>query len=320
MQESKIFIILLNWNGAKDTVECLRSLAKIPSPSFQILVVDNGSKDDSVQTIRANYPDIPILETHENLGFAEGNNRGIQWALSKGADWIFLLNNDTIAAPNVLDAFLKASLEKPQAKILGAKIYRYDAPNTIDHLGGYWNPKLAEFYSPAQGKIDDHQSSETMEEVDYVCGAALFVHRSVFETIGLLEPKFFLFWEETDFCMRAKRRGFAVWTAPQAKIWHKVSSSFVGGKPHTHYFWWRSRLLWIKRNCPPQERQQIYQRIIFPELWKSLRHYLLKTLQSFFTKNPAPRRKALRDRAGLAGAFHYSIGRFGNCPSWLIKK
>jgi GT2 family glycosyltransferase len=119
--------------------------------------------------------------------------------------------------------------------------------------------------------------------------------------------------------LRAKRAGFQIWTAPQAKIWHKVSASFVGGKPHTHYFWWRSRLLWIERNCPFAERKRLYTNLIFPELWKHFRHYMFKSLQAFFTRSPAAHQKALRYKAGLTGALHYAFGKFGNCPRWILK-
>lgn len=319
MRSTKIYVILLNWNGKNDTIECLTSLSKVIFSSFQPLVVDNGSHDGSVKEIRAAFPEVPILETGANLGFAGGNNPGIEWALSKGAEWILLLNNDTVVDPDFLTAFMEAAKEQPKAKILGAKIYRYNDKKTIDHLGGFWNPKIGDFVSFAQNQADDGVSFEEMQQVDYVCGAALLMHRSVPETIGLLEPRFFLFWEETDYCNRAKRLGFEVWTAPKARIWHKVSSSFIGGKPHMHYFWWRSRLLWIERNCPFQERKQLYAKIIFPELWKHTRHYALKSLQSLFTRKPEAKQKALRYRAGLAGALHYLLGRFGNCPKWILK-
>ena len=319
MRSIKIFIIILNWNGKNDTLECLSSLANVTFPDFQPLVVDNGSTDESVAAIRASFPEVPILETGENLGFAGGNNRGIEWALSKGAEWVLLLNNDTVVASDFLAKFLQVARQQPKAKILGAKIYRYTDKSTIDHLGGFWNPRIGEFESPAQNRVDDGVSFEEMEQVDYVCGAALLMHRSVPETIGLLESRFFLFWEETDYCCRARRSGFEVWTAPQAKIWHKVSSSFIGGKPHMHYFWWRSRLLWIERNCPFADRKRLYAEIIYPELWKHLRHFALKTLQRFLTRNSAAKQKARRYQAGLVGAFHYLLGRFGNCPKWLLK-
>lgn len=303
-------IILLNWNGKKDTLECLASLEKVDYPNFQTIVVDNGSVDDSVPRLRAAYPNMPILETKANLGFAGGNNVGIEWALRHHAEWILLLNNDTTVAPDFLKAFLKAAMEQPKAKILGAKILRYSQPEIIDHLGGYWRPQIAEFVSPESG-LPDHPYFD-MQRVETVCGAALFMHRSVPETIGLLEPKFFLFWEETDFCFRARRAGFEVWTAPEAKIWHKVSSSFTGGKPHMHYFWWRSRLLWIERNCTPEEKKALYRQVIVPELWKMVRHYLIKSI--FSTR----RDKVRRYKAGCAGAIDYFRRRFGNCPKWLL--
>ncbi len=262
----KVCIILLNWNGKKDTLECLASLVPL---KCQVLVVDNGSLDDSVATFRSKFPHVPVLETRANLGFAGGNNVGIEWALRHRAEWILLLNNDTIVDPNLLHAFLDAAQKRPQAKIFGAKILRYHTPNIIDHLGGYWDATKAEFFSHHSGKED---TLIPMQSVDYVCGAALFMHRSVPEKIGLLEEKYFLFWEESDFCIRAKKAGFEVWTAPDAKIWHKVSSSFTGGKPHTHYFWWRSRLLFLSRH------HQNYHKIILPEIWKMVRHYLIRTL------------------------------------------
>ena len=221
---------------------------------------------------------------------------------------------------------MDAASEKPQAKILGAKIYRYQDPQRLDHLGGYWNPQILEFDIPANGLVDDGVSYEQMEPVDYVCGAALLMHRSVPEAIGLLEPRFFLFWEESDFCFRAVRAGFEVWTAPQAKVWHKVSSSFTGGKPHSHYFWWRSRLLWLERNFSFSERREMYRKVIIPELWKEARHFVLRSLQNglkriTFRKPDAKHlQKTARLRAGLFGAFHYAINRFGNCPRFIGRK
>ncbi len=322
-RRNRVCVILLNWNGKKDTLECLESLAKVHYEPFQVIVVDNASSDGSVEAIRSKYPDLVILETLENLGFAGGNNVGIRWALEKNFSWIFLLNNDTVVQGDVLEAFLKAAKEK-DARLLGAKIYSYHDRKKIDHLGGLWRPKYAEFGSPAKGKKDSDGDFVTMQKVDYVSGCALFVHRSVFETIGLLEPKFFLYWEETDFCFRAKRAGFAVWTAPNAHVYHKVSTSFTGGKPHMHYFWWRSRLLWIERNCTREEKKALYRKVIFPELIKSLRHCFLKSLQTAILlglRKPCSeqKEKVRRYLAGLSGAFHYFCKKFGRGPSWIVK-
>jgi GT2 family glycosyltransferase len=288
------------------------------------LVVDNGSTDGSVAAIRRGFPEVPIIENQQNLGFAGGNNVGIRWALTKPFDWIFLLNNDTRVAPDLFESLLAAARAQPNAKILGAKILKYQDPNRIDHLGGAWDPKRAEFFSLHSGLEDRHDIPPA--QVDYVCGAALLMHRSVPETIGLLEEKFFLFWEETDFCFRARRKGFEVWTAPQARVWHKVASSFVGGKPHSHYFWWRSRLLWLERNIPYAERQLLMSEIVSRELWKTARHYGLRLLQKWLRRitlrpsRPDLEQKIRLLKAGLRGAFDYSRGRFGDCPDTNSKK
>jgi GT2 family glycosyltransferase len=323
---NKILIILLNWNGKKDTLECLTSLSHVTYPHFTTIVVDNGSTDDSVLSIRKQFPAVPIFETGQNLGFAAGNNVGISWGLQKGYEWILLLNNDTTVAPDFLNAFMQAAKEKPTAKILGAKIYRYDKPTVIDHLGGMWDPKTAEFISLSMGQVDDGKCNTPMTRVDYVCGAALLMHHSIPRAIGLLEPRYFLFWEETDFCTKAGQMGFEVWTAPLAKVWHKVSSSFTGGKPHMQYFWWRSRLLYLKRNLSSQERRTLYRTVILPELWKTVRHYSLRSLQNglarLMLQTPTEKnvQKALREKAGLLGVFDYLRGRFGNCPAALCLK
>src|SRR5690606_4026981 len=161
----------LNWNGEKDTIECLASLEKLEKSPFTLrkLIIDNGSKPGSVAAIRAQFPAVPIEETGENLGFAEGNNRGISWALDKGADWIWLLNNDTVVDPASLLRFYEATQQKPEAAIWGSKIYRYKDPKRIDHLGGFWDPEKGEFTSLAAGALDDGTCYESIEEVDYAC-------------------------------------------------------------------------------------------------------------------------------------------------------
>lgn len=325
MRFPKIVILILNWNGKKDTLECLASLEKAnQTPKFATLVIDNGSTDDSVFAIRSAFPEVPIFETKTNLGFAGGNNVGIRWALGKSFDWILLLNNDTVVAPDFIEKFLSAAKEKPEGSIFGAKIYLYQEKNRLDHLGGLWNPTKAEFESVASGKIDDG-SFEEMREADYVCGCALLMHRKVPETIGLLEESFFLLWEESDFCNRAKRAGFQIWTAPQAKLWHKVSASFTGGKPHMQYFWWRNRLLYISRNHSGAEKRRLYWQILLPEIAKCFKLAFLKSAQegllSLLGKvNRERSAKARRYRAGCLGILHYFLGRFGNCPKYFIKK
>lgn len=316
-----IITIILNWNGKNDTLHCLRSF---PSGS-EVIVVDNGSSDGSVAAIRAEFPTVTVLETGENLGFAGGNNVGIEYALKQGADWIFLLNNDTVVDPHIFEAFRKTASKQPEVGIWGAKIYLFDKPNQFDHFGGNWNPRTANFDLIGYRAVEDGKSWEKPVKMDYACGAALFIKKDVFEKIGLLEPRYFLFWEESDFCFRAAKAGFATFLCPGAKVRHKVSAS-CPGKAHTSYFWWRNRLLWIERNCSREEKRRLFFRVLLPELFKLRRHLLVKGLQlkllSLFidkTKLSERIKKHQRYRASWQGVKDYYGRRFGNAPPSIFK-
>jgi GT2 family glycosyltransferase len=322
-----IAIIVLNWNGKKDTLACLNSLEKLSYPHFETIVVDNGSNDDSVPAIRAQFPHVHLIENQTNLGFSEGNNVGMRVALEHNAQLLFLLNNDTIVAPDILERFIEMFQSNPQAGILGAKIFLHDQQDTIDHLGGTWNPKTGTFTFIGLREKEDPSRWQTPQEIDYVCGAGLIVKREVVEKIGLLEPRFFLIWEESDFCFRARRAGYLTFTCPQAKLWHKVSASFVGGKPHSTYFWWRNRLLWIERNCSTRQKWNLFLFVLGPEILHMLKIRLLKTIQLFFIKwftseasLQEKRLKLLKNRAALCGVRDYLLRKFGNGPSWIYQK
>ncbi len=325
--EPKISIIILNWNGKKDTLECLSSVEKVDYSNFEILLVDNGSADDSVNAIRERYPHLRIIETKENLGFAEGNNVGIREALAKGAEYLFLLNNDTIVDPNILNAFMAEMQKHKSTGVLGAKTYLFDEPTKLDHFGGMWNAKKGVFDLVGLRQSDEGNKWNANEPIDYACGCALFVRKEVFKKIGLLEPQFFLIWEEADFCFRAKKSGFGIRTCTEAKVWHKVSASFVGGKTHSTYFWWRNRLLWIERNCSPKEIFSLYMRVLIPDILhlyklKILKSAQLQVLRLIRYKEDHKKRKErlLRYKAALGGVKDYAFRRFGNGPSWIYKK
>jgi GT2 family glycosyltransferase len=324
--DPKISIVILNWNGKKDTIECLSSLENLNYSNYDIVVVDNGSTDDSIEVIKSNFPNIILIENKKNLGFAEGNNVGVDFALKNGADYLFLLNNDTIVDKDILSEYVNAMNAQKNAGILGAKILRYDKRDIIDHLGGKWNGKKAEFESFANGEKDSDQYDD-MKLVDYVCGCAIFVKREVFETIGNLEPRFFLIWEESDFCYRAKKANFEIWTAPKAKLYHKISQSFTGGKPQMQYYWWRNRLFWIERNLNTKDKLSIYFKTIFPEIVHLFKLFFLKTCQKYLHNLFSPKKnnekrstKLLRYKAGCKGVMDYVLRNFYQGPSFLTKK
>lgn len=262
-----VSIIILNWNNPKDTLECLSSVMKIDYPNFDVIVVDNGSVDDSVEQILKVFPKIVLVQNEKNLGYAEGNNRGICLALEKGADFVFLLNNDTIVDPHILSAFIDAAHSNPKAGVFGAKIYYYHHPTLIWYAGGYVLPSLRCIHEGCE-ECDLEKKHETVKETNYVCGCALFIRKEAVKKTGLMDGRFFLLWEEVDWCWRLRNQGFKSLFVPNAKVWHKISSSFEGGHRSASwtYYYHRNRLLFLKLHFPLKKRFSFYLKILSREL------------------------------------------------------
>lgn len=256
----KVVVILLQYHQIEHTLECLDSLKKISYPHFEVIVVDNGSTSEELTTLKTACPHTFILENHENLGFAEGNNRGIEWALSQSADFILLLNNDTVVHPHLLQAFVQAAESHPEAAVFGAKIYSYDLPTTLWHTGGGVQRKSLRCYHLGCGDDDLEKKWEKIQPAEYMCGCALFVRASAIKKVGLLNPDYFLLWEEIDWCFRFRKAGFECLFVPQAKLWHKISMSFEGRNqgPLWHYYYSRNRLLFAKHHFSRSERLNFY--------------------------------------------------------------
>lgn len=326
---ARVTVIVLNWNGKDDTIECLNSLKLIDYSSLDILVVDNGSSDDSVEVIRSEFPDVAVIEAGENLGYAGGNNVGIKYALQQGAEYILVLNNDTIVDPNLVDAFIEAANAYPEAGILNAKIYYYSEPHKIWAVGGGWNKNNCDLILIGLGEIDDGIIYKEPFEVDYAIGCALFFHRTVVERIGFIEDKFFLNFEEIDWCSRARKAGYKIYSIPAAKIWHKVSASFGGEEaPLRRYYLVRNNMLWAKRNLSLSERFLTAKRMlsgIVPRFsFEGESNYpLLKRLYweaRSFIKEIIKRIRSPHYQAQVFGIFDYIRGRFGECPPAIKKR
>ena len=220
----RVAIIIVNWNGKRDTLQCLQSLSKETYTDKEIIIVDNGSTDGSVEAIKEAYPKCTILAELTNIGFAAGNNKGIEEAFHRGADAVILLNNDTTVAADLISSFLSTAIHYPSA-ILGARIYQMHNPATLDHLGGNWNKATGNFDLIGKGESAlDYTVSIPM---DYACGCAMFIPSCILRRVGLLDGNYFLYWEDSDFCFRAKRLGHETRLCPHAMVWHIGSSSMT---------------------------------------------------------------------------------------------
>ncbi|MGO9445253.1 MAG: glycosyltransferase family 2 protein [Thiobacillaceae bacterium] len=322
----RVCVLILNWNGKQDTLECLASVSKMAYDKLDILVVDNGSADDSVQAVREGYPNAAVIETGANLGFAEGNNVGIRWALAHGADYVLLLNNDTTVDEDLINSLVAAAERYPAGGIFGPKIYYHADPARIWYAGGVWNEDKKYFEQKGDGEVDKGQY-DAPGPTEFVIGCAMFIRSEVFKRIGLLEPKFFLNYEEIDFCTRARAAGFENIYAPTGKLWHKISVSFGGEEsPLKIYFTFRNRLLWAERNLSIGRilgvHWSVYRssvpKFLMPLLQKNSGDSSLKRRLWAFTsaiRSPA-------NRAWLKGIRDYWFRRFGNCPEdvWELQR
>jgi len=273
----KVSIIILNWNGWKDTIECLESLYQITYPNYDVIVVDNGSKDDSIEKIKEyaegnieakreeaeagggkeeEIADLPsnrkliIIKNEKNYGFAEGNNIGMRYALKAlNPDYVLLLNNDTVVDKEFLGELVKVGESDEKIGIVGPKIYYYDfngRRDVINFAGGKFSMWKGQPYHIGINEVDKGQYDK-IKEVDYVEGSCLLTRREVLDKIGLFDPSYFAYWEENDLCMRGFKAGYKSVYVPKSKIWHKVSSSANSGMKI--YYLTRNRFLFMKKHA-----------------------------------------------------------------------
>lgn len=245
-----VYVIVLNWNGLADTTACLESCRKITTRGVRLLVVDNGSTDGSETGLRERFPDLELLQTGSNLGFAGGNNVGMRHALARGADWVLLLNNDTEVAPDFVEALLRAAQSDPAFGMLVSKIYFFDPPDVLWYAGAYMHERLGWGNHRGTGQRDVGQF-DAIEETNRPTGCSLMVSRAVCEKVGLLSEEYFCYCEDLDWGMRARSAGFKVVYVPASKVWHKVSRSTGGSRSGVSlYYYVRNLLLCLDRNRP----------------------------------------------------------------------
>ena len=245
-----VAIVVVNWNGVDDTIECLDSLALLaPRPEKRVLLVDNASTDGSAGLIGQRFPNVEILETASNLGFAGGCNVGIRRALDLGARFVWLLNNDTRVHPQALATLVAALDSERTAGLAGSKIY-YDAdPGRLWFAGGYFTPSgLARHRGQDQ---HDRRQFDDPGLVDYITGCSLLIRAEVIRQIGPLREDYFLYWEEVDWSARAKRRGWDSMYVPSSLVWHKVGASLAQEQsPKAYYYHTRNWLDFIGHASP----------------------------------------------------------------------
>jgi len=229
----KVAIIILNWNGWRDTLECLESLQDLSYENYQIFLVDNDSTDGSVERITAwgrdrgfdldkKSPDekIILIQNDENYGFSGGNNRGIQFAMDFSRyQYFWLLNNDTVVDKDALTELVKVAESRDKAGIIGSKVFDYKNRSHIQTIGEY---KVVWPYMNSKREISD---KETVLDVKWIRGASLLIRNELIREIGLLDEKLFIYFEDKDWCVKALKKRWKIYTSLNSRIFHKEGAS-----------------------------------------------------------------------------------------------
>jgi GT2 family glycosyltransferase len=249
MKNPLVYIIILNWNGFKDTIECINSLKKINYNNYKILLIDNASSNESVKILKSKFPKIKLIVNKNNLGFSGGCNVGIKYALEDNADYVLLLNNDTYVDKNFLSELIKVSTLNKNIGVISPFIYYADNPKEIWSSGSFLNRNNTwPFRDDNQHKQDIGQYKK-LRYVEFITGCSMLIKRKVFDTIGFYNDEYFLYFEDMDFCIRARKKGFKLCTVPQSKVWHKIGQSSKNKeKLYIRYYFIRNIILFYRYN------------------------------------------------------------------------
>ncbi len=300
MFQPLVITVILNTNRREDTLACLISLAQSDYPNHSIIVLDNASTDGSIEAIQTTFPTVQVISLTENRGYAGNNNVGIEQAITQGADWVFVLNEDTILNPDCLSKLIEVGESDPKTGIVGPLVYHYDEPNVIQSAGGHLN-RYWEGSHIGQNETDQGQFIDP-HPVDWISGCAILVRRRVIEQVGMLDERFFYYWEETEWCLRTTKNGWQIIHVPQAKIWHKGVQRDYRPKPSVSYYATRNRFLMLAKHHAPLTT------------WAVAWGQTLRTLISFSLK-PKWRSKRDHRNAMWRGLVDFLRHRWGPMPS-----
>ncbi len=295
----KIVIVVLNWNGDKFISKCLDSLKRLEvgSNKVEVVVVDNASSDNSVNMLLKQYPQWHLIENKENLGYAEGNNVGIRYALSTNADWIWIVNPDVYVDPKSLEKLLSVATKYPNAGILSSKVYF--SPGFEFEKDKYKKSEIGKVLWFGGGRMDwnnvyavhlgmnevDSGQYDQISQTELATGASMLLNAQMLNDVGLLDSKFFLYYEENDLCQRVRRENWELWYVPQSIAWHANAQSTVTGSNLVDYYTTRNRMLFGMRWAPLKSKLAL----------------LRESLRLIFSGRPWQKR----------GILDFYLGRFG---------
>jgi GT2 family glycosyltransferase len=246
-----VVAVVLTWNGREDTLACLASLEAAPDRPDAIVLVDNGSSDGTADAVRERFPDVELVRSEENLGFAGGNNLGLERAGELGADHVLVLNNDAEVEPGGVRALVEEAARRPDAASLGSKILFAEPPDLIWFAGARFDPRAGYNGRQLGYRERDDGRYDAVHETDRACGAAMLVPRAVLDAVGGFDEELFLYSEDVEWSLRARRAGYRHYVVPASVVRHRVSAAGGGeSSPLTLYYGLRNTLVVCERYAP----------------------------------------------------------------------
>jgi GT2 family glycosyltransferase len=243
--EPRVAVIILNTNKREDTLACLASLAESTWQNLDVIVLDNASTDGSVAAIRERHPSVHLEPLRNNRGYAGNNNVGVALALARGADWLFVLNEDTILDPLCIEELVRYGQAHPKVGIAGPLVFHFDEPGVIQSAGGWFDSWQAGHIGQNE---DDRGQFAAPRRVAWISGCGIMLRSAVIEQVGMLDERFFYYWEETDWCLRAQRADWQCALVPGARLWHKGVVRDYVPSPNVSYYNTRNRLLMMRKH------------------------------------------------------------------------
>lgn len=293
-----VMAIVTSWNRREKLLSCVGSLLRSDHPNLEIVVVDNASADDSVSALRNTSPTVVVLENESNLGFTGGVNRGLRFAADAGARYAFVLNDDAEVDPECIRLLVETA-ETHDAAVVGPSVYFADRRDVFWSAGGRLDGADGMATLIGCGEVDRGQFGHGVHAVDFVGGCAFLVRLDVVATVGLLDERFFAYYEEVEWSVRARRDRHRILYEPRARAWHDVRLEEQARSQRHCYYMTRNRLLYMKLTGAPWWARG---RVVVGE---HLRTVIAWTLRSRWRDRRHQRRFLMR------GVVDYYLGRFG---------
>lgn len=296
MSDPRVITIILNTSHRDDTLACLDSLRRALYCANDVIVLDNNSSDGSAEAVRRLFPEVEVVSLARNLGYGGNNNVGIELACRRGADWVFVLNEDTILAPDCLTRMVEAGESDARIGMVGPMVYHHSEPDVIQSAGGRLGPAWEALHYGENER--DCGQFDRLRDVAWLSGCAIMARRACIEQAGALDDRFFYYYDETEWCLRAGDYGWRITHAPAARLWHKGVRRDYRPAPNITYYNTRNHFLMLAKRRAPLA------------VWLAAWRATLRTLVSWTIR---PRWRAMREHrdAMWQGALDFARGRWG---------